>query len=132
MKQQLKEYRIAVTRRWKGPEAAGPLVVEGAGWSISPVPEEGEIELRFADTVELAPGDHGIFYLIRSKRDRRLSFVNHQGIFLVEDGQVTDSVRTDAMVAAMERLSAVGLRQQLQRDLRLVKTGAVTGRRSSR
>jgi hypothetical protein len=92
MKQQLKEYRIAVTRIWKGPEAAGPLVVEGAGWSISPIPKEGE----------------------------------------VEDGQVTDSARTDGMVAAMERLSAAGLRQQLQRDLRLVKTGAVTGERSSR
>jgi len=127
-RQQLKEYRMQVTRTWKGSAAAGPLTVEGAGWEISSVPGEGEMELVFAETIEPAPGDHAVVYLTRNNGDGRLSYINNQGVFIVKDGQVKDSSRTDPMVAAMERRSAVALRQRLQTDLRLVAARAVTAK----
>jgi hypothetical protein len=129
-RQQLKEYRMQVTRTWKGSATAGPITVEGPGWEISSVPGEGELELVFTETIEPAPGDHAIVYLTRNKGDGRLTYINNQGVFILKDGQVEGSSRTDPMVTAMERRSAAALRQRLQADLELVATGAVTPKRA--
>jgi hypothetical protein len=129
VKQQLKEIRITTTKVWKGALEEESLVVEDAGWEISSAPGEGEMELVIADTVQPAPGDHGIFFLRRNQGTGRLSFINNQGVFLLRGGQVMDTPRSDPLVQRIERLSEPGIRQQLRGDLRLVKAGAVLPKR---
>lgn len=129
VRQQLKEFRITTTKVWKGALSDTSLIVEDAGWEISTASGEGEMELVIADTVQPRPGDHGIFFLRRNPGDGRLSFINNQGVFLVSEGQVVDTSRSDPLVKSIERLSELGIRQQLRADLRLVKAGAVLPKR---
>jgi len=104
---------VAVEERLAGRLSGNSLTLAEQGWLLLP---EGERPFVVHGTQRLSPGDRGVFAVVKNRNGPYYHIINDQGSFLLTDGKIVRSNRSDDLVRRVERLPEADLK-------RLVRTG---------